>query len=218
VGERCPDLDPFFDGELTEAEAAAFRNHLATCERCQVVLRGRMQEEAVIGAGYQHVEQPNVIAANRAHGHAHRRRIVYLAPILVAAAALVIWFIPPRDPVPPKTIEVSLTIERSGVVMRSSSVHVGDILRYTVHGERHRAIWVYLGDRDLVMTCPGSAQCRSTDDALTLELRVPVAGQYSVIALGSANPIMEPHGVVDVMLDVAAAAGAHIEIKHLEVY
>jgi len=40
----CAELDSFFDGELGEAEAAAFRDHLATCERCQRVLSGRMQE------------------------------------------------------------------------------------------------------------------------------------------------------------------------------
>ena len=41
---RCTELDLFFDGELEADRAAAFRDHLATCERCQRVLLGRMQE------------------------------------------------------------------------------------------------------------------------------------------------------------------------------
>jgi hypothetical protein len=42
--ERCADLDEFFDGELAADQADRFRDHLATCERCQEVLGGRMQE------------------------------------------------------------------------------------------------------------------------------------------------------------------------------
>lgn len=41
---RCTELDLFFDGELEADQAAAFRDHLASCERCQRVLHGRMQE------------------------------------------------------------------------------------------------------------------------------------------------------------------------------
>lgn len=49
---RCTDLDLFFDGELDADQAAEFRNHLATCERCERVLHGRMQEEmAAAGSG-----------------------------------------------------------------------------------------------------------------------------------------------------------------------
>jgi hypothetical protein len=44
---RCTDLDPFFDGELESHQAAAFRDHLVTCDRCQLVLHGRMQEAVV---------------------------------------------------------------------------------------------------------------------------------------------------------------------------
>ena len=46
--ERCDDLDLFFDRELETEAAQAFRDHLATCTRCQTVLQGRMLEAAVV--------------------------------------------------------------------------------------------------------------------------------------------------------------------------
>jgi hypothetical protein len=48
VTARCGDLDPFFDQELDREAARAFREHLATCERCQRVLRGRMLEAVMV--------------------------------------------------------------------------------------------------------------------------------------------------------------------------
>jgi hypothetical protein len=49
VTERCEDLDLFFDRELEPEAEQAFRDHLATCTRCQDVLLGRMLEAAVVG-------------------------------------------------------------------------------------------------------------------------------------------------------------------------
>lgn len=46
--ERCDDLDLFFDRELETEAAQAFRDHLASCGRCQRVLQGRMLEAAVV--------------------------------------------------------------------------------------------------------------------------------------------------------------------------
>ena len=48
-GPACTNLDAFFDAELYPDEADAFRVHLATCERCQRVLHGRMQEQVAAG-------------------------------------------------------------------------------------------------------------------------------------------------------------------------
>ncbi len=47
--ERCEDLDLFFDRELEPEAEQAYRDHLATCTRCQEVLLGRMLEAAVVG-------------------------------------------------------------------------------------------------------------------------------------------------------------------------
>jgi len=45
----CSDLELFFDDELeTEAQAAAFRDHLASCARCQEKLDGLMQEMVAV--------------------------------------------------------------------------------------------------------------------------------------------------------------------------
>jgi hypothetical protein len=49
VTERCEDLDLFFDRELEPEAEQAYRDHLATCTRCQEVLLGRMLEAAVVG-------------------------------------------------------------------------------------------------------------------------------------------------------------------------
>lgn len=232
----CADLDPFFDGELSEEAAAVFREHLAGCSRCQVVLRGRMQEEAVIG------EQPESGAYHRVAGGrpaqgARRHVLVYLAPVLAVAAAVAIWLVGTRGepatnsarfgaarPSPP--VEVALAIEHRGVAMRSgagvigearASMAVGDLLRLTVRGESYRAIWVYFEDQDLVVACPGGPGCRSAEEMVTLEFRVPDPGWYSAIAIGSAQPIVAPRGSLDVMLSKLSVAGAHFEIRRVNV-
>jgi Putative zinc-finger len=212
----CPDLDPFFDGELSEVDADKFREHLATCKRCQATLQGRMLEEVVASAEPERVEQPRVMEVD-ARSHARRRRLIILAPLLAAAAAFVLWLVGTREHEQTKPIEVSLTIEHDGAARRGSLAHVGDVLRPIVRGGRHRAIWVYLGDRDLVTACPGSAECSGTNGELTLTLRVSAPGQYAIIALTSAEPITAPHGTLDAMLNIAATAGTHFKIEPVDV-
>jgi hypothetical protein len=211
VSETCADLDPFFDGELSEDQAEAFRGHLVTCDRCQSVLRGRMQERSIAGA--------TEIAAPRTRARGRRRVIAYLVPVLVAAAGFAIWLRlatePQPDPVKPF---LSLSIESRGTTMLGNSAHVRDILRAVVRGKQHGAIWVYLDDRELVVACPGGEGCRSIDNELVLELRLPALGRYSIVAIDSATPVMAPHGGLDVMLGAAAVAGAHVEIEHVDVY
>ena len=211
--ERCADLDLFLDGELTEGQAAVFRDHLATCERCQLLLRGRLQELGVAaGARHQRFERPSIVVADPARSRSRRRTLVYLAPILSAAAAAAIWL---GRPDPSKPFELSVSYARGNADKRGDAVHPGDIVRPTVHGERHRAIWVYGPDHHLVLACPGSAQCRGTNDELTLEFRATELGGYTIIALGAAAPIVAPPGSLDAMS--AAAANARVEIRHVDV-
>lgn len=47
----CAALDEFHDRELTDTEAACFREHLAGCNRCQDTLHGRMQEQMAVSRG-----------------------------------------------------------------------------------------------------------------------------------------------------------------------
>jgi hypothetical protein len=280
----CADLDPFFDGELAKEAAANFREHLVECLRCQVALRGRMQEETVLekrpergaqhhpaGATPARTVRP-VLVGNPEHGgiagragnqvaqalgedgdpagarvvareHGGRRgggadrRLTLLAPALAAAAAVAIWLVgTPGDPAmsparsgaaSPSPAEFSLAIERRGAGMRSgagaageardSAAQVGDVLRPTVRGEDHRAIWVYLEDRELVIACPDGPGCRDAGGSLALELLVSAPGRYSIIEIGSAQPIPTPHGPLDVMLSSIADVGVHLEIKHVDV-
>lgn len=212
----CADLDPFFDGELPKEAVAEFREHLAGCARCQAALRGRMQEKAVIGEAPARAAQHRAAEAGPVH-RARRRTIIYLAPVLAAAAGVAIWLGAARGREPAMPLEATLAIEHRGVATRGSVAHVGDMLQSTVRGEKHRAIWVYLGTREVVIACPGRAECTSKDDSLELELGVPVPGQYSIITIGSAQPIMAPHGPLDRMLSSIAASGAHFEIRRIDV-
>jgi hypothetical protein len=123
----CADLDPFFDGETSEEATADFREHLARCSRCQAALRGRMQEEAVIGGWPERDAQHRVEGARPAH-RARRHTIAYLAPILAVAAAVAIWLVTTRGDrpatpparviaagLPSSPIEVAPKIEPRGV-------------------------------------------------------------------------------------------------------
>jgi len=275
----CADLDPFFDGELAKGAAASFREHLVDCRRCQVALRGRMQEETALGKSPERgaqrppagatpalsarpvvvgnpehdriagrlgdqVEQPlgedDDPAAHRAvarelggrRGGGRGRMLIFFAPALAAAAVVALWLVgthggPATSPAhsgaarPSSPIEFSLAIERRSAgaagEARDSAAQVGDVLRPTVRGADHRAIWVYLEDRELVTSCPDSPGCSSAGGSLTLGLRVSAPGRYSIIEISSVQPIPMPHGPLDVMLSSIADVGAHFEIKHVDV-
>ena len=109
---RCDDLDPFFDGELADAAAGAFRAHLAGCERCQHALRGRMLEAAVVAPRRAPSRAPEVIALHTRRPAAARRRWVVAAAAATAAAAAaavtIIRIQPPSSPVPAAAQEVQV--------------------------------------------------------------------------------------------------------------
>ena len=309
----CADLDPFFDGELAKDAAANFREHLVDCPRCQVGLRGRMQEETALQKGLERGAQHHRAGATPARtvrpvgggnpehdrvagrdgdpvepapgeeddpapgravarelggrrGGGRDRMISFLAPALAAAAAVAIWLVTREDPAmaparsgtasPSSPAEFSLAIEHGSAGTRSAAsrppgdttqdpaidrrsagtrsgagsagearggvAQVGDVLRPTVRGEDHRAIWIFLEDRELLIACPGGPGCRDAGGSLTLEFLVSAPGRYSIIEIGSAQPIPMPPipmppGSLDVMLGLIAGVGAHFEIKHVDV-
>jgi anti-sigma factor RsiW len=218
----CADLDPFFDGELAADAADAFRSHLVDCDRCQRVLRGRMQEEILVevpdaGAVAPGAARAQAGAASVTPIDSRRRKVLYLAPAVAAAAAAAIW-LGTRGPSPASApVELAMKIEHRGAAARGDTAHVGDVARLVVRGGGHRALWVYLGDRELVIACPGGASCAGGDAELAVELRFAAPGQYKVIAVVSDQPVAAPEGALDVMLSTVTAAGAHIKITPIDV-
>src|SRR5262249_7303603 len=88
VSVHCTDLDPFFDGELAPEARAAFLDHLTTCERCQEGLFGRAEEEEIVGGiGAQISLSPARVTPPEKTS----RTVMFLAPIVAAAAVIAIW-------------------------------------------------------------------------------------------------------------------------------
>lgn len=237
--ERCTDLDEFFDGELPAALAEAFRDHLPTCERCQRVLEGRMQESVIarvpIAPGEAALTPavtepdpapaaaspaPAVMGCHRAPSRwwTRSRAIAYAAPLLAAAAAVPLWC-GHGDP------EFALAIQRAPAAVRSrdsspargATLQVDDVVRPSVRGAPHRAIWVYLDERRLVAACPGDAWCSDRGGELTLELRLSAPGPYVVVGLGSRAPIAAPKATLDETLAAARRAGVYTQTEKFDV-
>lgn len=245
--ERCADLDEFFDGELVADHADAFRHHLPTCERCQRVLHGRMQESVVARAPSGHREQavpgaPARVEASACVGSdtsapamgrtaapgqpARRwrlhRAVAYAAPLLAAAAAIPIWLAHRSE----SGFQMALAIERAPVTERGAgtavprrgmSAHTGDVLRPEVRGERHQAIWVYLDEHELILRCPEEDRCHGADGELAVELPLTARGTYAVVAAGSSAAIPAPEATLDRTLAAARIAGVHTQVQYVDV-
>jgi anti-sigma factor RsiW len=56
MANPCDDLIGFIDGELSDADASAFRSHLQACERCSTRLVGAVELSA-------HLRSSNLAAA-----------------------------------------------------------------------------------------------------------------------------------------------------------
>ena len=188
----CSRFDEFFDGELAQDAATTFREHLATCERCQTSLRGRMQEVMVVD---------EAVPAAIALPQRRMRYAVIGSVVALAAAAALVWSF--RKPAPPQVamVGVTLTVEQGAATMRGSSAHVGD----RVHAQAFGPLWIYRGDHELVLACPGGGGCRA-DGA---DLEITAMGTYQFVSLGPTTIV--PRGDFDT--DVAAAANAKVNYK-----
>jgi hypothetical protein len=224
----CADLDSFFDGELAE-HAARFRDHLAGCERCERVLRGRMEEAMVADAA------PDVRLTDELAGRRARRRTALvtgtLASMLGAAAVVLVSRAAHRDPPRAEPLEVALTVERSGPVIGGGSARPGDQLHVVARGPRYRAIWVYQDERALVASCPApraigsppasaaprALVCQVASDALELTLALPARGAFAVVTLGGASSLPTPTGALDADIDAASRIDGSYQIGHLDV-
>jgi hypothetical protein len=165
------------------------------------------------------------VPADPRPGRGRGRFAIYAAPILAAAAAAVALRL---IPTPAREFQLEVAFERTDPIDRSRerarltqrllSAHVGDVVRSSVHGERYQAIWVYLDDRELVTSCPkDGGSCSTTDDDLTLQLRLRAHGMYTIVGLGSSEPIPEARGTVDDTLVFIRSAGVHGERRNIRV-
>lgn len=225
--EHCADLDEFFDGELAADQAETFRRHLGDCQRCQAALHGRMQESMAAERYAPHTEIA-LPAKRTARRHGRMRLAAYLAPVVAAAAAVPLWLGMQHEP----SFELAVAIDRAPVAKRGLegnkrglegnkrglSAHVGDVMRPAVHGSHHRAIWVYLDDRELILSCPrDGARCRSSKGELVVEVPLSARGHYAILALGSNDAIPAPLSTLDEALVLARTTGIDTQIEHVDV-
>jgi hypothetical protein len=155
------------------------------------------------------------------------RLAAYLAPVVAAAAAVPLWLAAQHEP----SFGLAVAIDRGSATRRGATTnmrgnavaHRGDVARPTVQGSKHRAIWVYLDDRELLVACtktgalPPGARCESSDDELGLQLPLNARGHYAILALGSSDLLPEPAATLDEAQALARTAGISTLIDNLDV-
>lgn len=163
-----------------------------------------------------------------------RRATAYASPLLAAAAAYALWFggrgdpelamevAVDRAPVTDRAVAVDRAqgpdrTDRAEAPLHMLTVNTGDVVRPKVQGPRHRAIWVYAGERGLVAACPGPARCHDGDGALSLELALTTRGKYVIVALGSSDPLPAPGATLDQTRVAARRAGIRTVLQYVEV-
>jgi anti-sigma factor RsiW len=195
----CTQLDAFFDGELAAGEAEAFRAHLATCDRCQLQLRGRMQEALV-------VDEADPAAGVIPIARARKRYIAAVATIAAAAAAvLIVWTLRPAQPTPRVAVvepALALSVVHGDAVVRGTAALAGDRVTIATSG----LVWVYFEDRELVQTCAGG--CTISLDRV---------GAYAVVAINPAAVVPLAGRGLDADVSAAVAMGARYKSETIHV-
>lgn len=194
----CAQLDEFFDGVLSAEAAEAFRAHLATCPRCQPALLGRMQETMV-------VEE----AAPAAVARRSRSRFVVGLGAALAVAAAVVLVLRSRGADAPTAPQVALVVAHGDTVVRGSAANVGDRVTARANGP----LWVYRGDHELVLACPGAPPCGPEGADVLLRER----GVYSFVVIASDAKIPAPRGSFDEDVAAAVKAGARYKVETIDV-
>lgn len=187
--ERCEDLDLFFDRELEPEAEQAYRDHLATCTRCQEVLLGRMLEAAVVSEDRNSRPSIDPIPTLDVDGAApsterapdppagppepparapeppdrptrlHRRRVLFVAAAILPAAAAAVLVLWPPGAKQPP----------SDVAIHLAPERFVDVRFTAAELDRHR--------RQSVMRAAGAALAEQTDRT----------EQISLEALGALN-------------------------------
>jgi hypothetical protein len=142
-----------------------------------------------------------------------------MVPAVAAAVAIVVA---PRA-LNDSQLQLALTFDKGGSVVRGTLVQVGDIVHaIATGGGPSRAVWIYHGDA-LVAACPGAeraaraVQCHVSDTSTIADLTLSSIGEYVIVAQSSTSPISKPTGKFDVDIAHARDAGAIEKIERLTV-
>ena len=117
----------------------------------------------------------------------------------------------------PDQLAVAIEIDSNGSVMRGTSAKVGDVVTVTARGGKHRNIWIYREDNELVIACPGSTDCRLARGEMTARAKLLVPGRYTVVAIASDTFLAKPTGSLDADVAAAHAAKAISKMSTVEV-
>lgn len=159
--------------------------------------------------------QARVLAATQP---ARRPWWKFAVPALVVAVAAVVIVLVTRGGEPkPRPLALALQIDRGSAVVRGTQASIGDVVRAKATGGKYRAIWIYRGDRELVIACPGAPGCTTTADALIAEVKLAAPGVYNVIAIDSDAPLPAPSGTLDPDLAGVQKLGARTRVEDIDV-
>jgi hypothetical protein len=165
-------------------------------------------ERAIAGLGTEHEPPVGWEARVLAASTPKRRWWLVAVPALALAAVIAIVIGVRGDPAP-KPFALAVAIEASGAVVRGTTAKPGDTVQATASGGAgHHAVWIYRGDRELVVACTGAKPCRAT---------LASVGTYTVVALIAKQPLPAPRGSLDDDLAAALSGGASHTTQKIEV-
>lgn len=175
-------------------------------------------EKAIAELGQEYRAPPGW--EDRVRAATRRRRPIRwaaIAAVVAAAAAVLLLWWPdggrPRSSQPPFQFEI---VSNGTPVRGGSTARVGDTLKATVRGGKHRALWLYQGD-ELVHRCNGPRGCASSDRVISLQIPFESPGSYTLVALRGDGPIPEPQGAFDADVAAADRAGVLLARKRIAV-
>jgi len=133
---------------------------------------------------------------------------------LAAAAAVAVVLIPPAKP---SALQLAMEVEKGSAVVRMSGPdpQLGDTVHATATGGGdHRAVWVYHNETELVLRCPGTGHCRTSDGNVTADIALVAIGTYQIVALSASKALPVPIGKFDD--DVAGAVREGVTVSRQE--
>lgn len=142
-------------------------------------------------------------------------------PTLCAAAIMLLWWSPWLASSLPRQLEVEMeasTVVRRGESDGGSAASLGSrVTVAAVSDAPYRAVWVFRGRDQLVVSCPGRG-CSSTEDRLSAALTIELVGEYTAVALWSEAPLPEAGADRDAALAAAERAGATVQRQKFRVW